>query len=136
MMNEQLWFLVELFANLLLISSGLALTMTLTKRWYRKRNGEDRPQDYANDTHQKITMWFVLIIVFLLVPLMNLERTSGHLVFLFITLPLFLLYLLIGTYLWKKVSSNKDDYWYDWWLSGGFLVWFVLFMMGKQWWGI
>lgn len=136
LMNENVWFLVELFSFLFLLAGSMALTMTLTRRWYRKRNGQDRSQDYANDTHQKITMWFVLIIVFLLLPVMNLEQTPGHWIFLLITLPLFLLYLMIGTHLWKKVSNNKDDYWHDWWVSGGFFVWFMLFMIGRQWWGL
>lgn len=135
-MNDPLWFLVELFANVLLMLGGVALTIILAQRWYRKRNGENRSQHYANDRHQTITMWFALVIVFLLVPLMNLERTPDQWLFLFLIIPFCLLYLAIGTHLWKKVSNNKDNYWYDWWVSGGIFVWFVLFMMGRQWLGM
>ncbi|WP_176967592.1 hypothetical protein [Marinococcus luteus] len=50
-MNENWWFLVELVLSLGLILSGVALTVTLARRWYMKRNGHERSERYANDTH-------------------------------------------------------------------------------------
>lgn len=136
-MNEQLLFLVKLFSMLLVVAGVMALTMALARQWYVKRNSEDRSQNYANETHRKILLGFILIVVFFLIPSMNLDITPpDHWNFLMIVFPFCLLYLVTGTYLWKKESDNKDDYLYDWWVLGGILMWYMLFMSGRQWLGV
>ncbi|WP_079473950.1 hypothetical protein [Marinococcus halophilus] len=136
-MNENLWFLVELFSFLFLFAGGMALTMMLTRRWYVKRNGQDRSQNYANEAHRKVSLGFVVVAVFVLIPSINLDMMPPrHWSFLFIVFPFCLLYVGIGTYLWKNESSNKDDYRYDWWILGGILVWSMLIMSGMQWLGV
>ena len=132
-MDEQLWFLVELFSTLLLLACGMALTMKLTRRWYVKRHGQDRSKDYANETHRNVTRWFTVGMAFLTVTLMNLEKWPEYFALLVVIFPLCFLYLVFGTYQWKKESNNNDDYWYDWWILGGIFVWLVLLMIGKQW---
>lgn len=134
-MNEQWWSLVELVLSLGLIFGGVALIATLARRWYRKRNGHERSERYANDTHRRITLWFsVLMVPFLFI--INLERVPGHLILLVVIFPLFLLYMAISTYLWKQESNNKDNYLYDWWSTGVGVVWLMLVMFGYQWWGM
>ncbi|WP_022794766.1 hypothetical protein [Marinococcus halotolerans] len=132
-MNEQLWFLVELFSTLLLLSGGMALSMKLTRRWYVKRHGQDRSKDYANEAPRNVTRWFTVGIAFLTVTLMNLEKWPGYLTLLVVIFPLCFLYLAFGTYQWKKESNNNDNYRYNWLVLGGISVWLMLLMIGKQW---
>lgn len=133
-MNENLWFIVGLFATLLLIAVVMSLIIRLTRRWYVKRNGQERSKHYANNTHQQVTRWFTIIIVFLLLSITNLGGVPIHLTLLFVVVPLFLLYMAYGTYLWKKESDNKDDYRYDWWIVGGTFMCLAPVMMAYQWW--
>ncbi|GEK58198.1 hypothetical protein CHL76_08560 [Marinococcus halophilus] len=133
-MDENLWFIVELFSSLLLIGAVMSLMMNMTRRWYVKRNGQERSKHYANNTHQKVTRWFAIIIVFLLLSITNLGGVPIHLTLLFVVVPLFLLYMTFGTYLWKKESDNKDDYWYDWRVAGGTFICLAPVMIAYQWW--
>ncbi|GEK59821.1 hypothetical protein CHL76_14040 [Marinococcus halophilus] len=132
-MNEQLWFFVELFSSLLLLAGGMALTMKLTRRWYMKRNGQDRLKNYANETHRNVTRWFTASIAFLTVLPMNLGKWPGYLSLFVIIFPLCSLYLVFGTYQWKKESNNNDDYWCGWWILGGIFEWLMLLIIGRQW---
>lgn len=134
-MNDNLWFLVELVLSLGLIFGGVALIATLARRWYMKRNGHERSERYANDTHRKITLWFSILMVSLLF-IINLESVPGSLILLVVVFPLFLLYMAIGTYLWKQESDNKDNYLYDWLGMGTAVAWLMLVMLGYQWWGV
>ncbi|WP_413645509.1 DUF4181 domain-containing protein [Marinococcus sp. PL1-022] len=106
----------------------------LTRRWYVKRNGRERSKHYANNTHQQVTRWFAIIIVFLLLSITNFGGVPIHLTLLFVVVPLFLLYMTFGTYVWKKESANKDDYWYDWWIVGGTFIGLASVVMAYQWW--
>ncbi|MDX6152666.1 hypothetical protein SIC45_06725 [Marinococcus sp. PL1-022] len=99
-----------------------------------KRNGRERSKHYANNTHQQVTRWFAIIIVFLLLSITNFGGVPIHLTLLFVVVPLFLLYMTFGTYVWKKESANKDDYWYDWWIVGGTFIGLASVVMAYQWW--
>ena len=134
-MNDNWWFLVELVLGLGLIFGGVALTVTLARRWYMKHNGHERFERYANAAHRKVTLWFsFLMIPFLFI--INLEKVPGDLILLVVLFPLFLLYMAVSTYLWKQESDNKDNYLYDWWSTGVGVVWLMLVMFGYQWWGM
>ncbi|MDZ5783130.1 hypothetical protein [Marinococcus luteus] len=133
-MNEPLWFLVELVLSLVLLVGGAGVAVPLARRWYVKRNGHERSERYANATHRTVTLWFSMVMVsFLLI--MHLERMPGQLFLFVVILPLFLLYIAIGTHLWKQESDNKDNYLYDWWSMGVVMVWLMIVALGYQWWG-
>lgn len=81
----------------------------LARRWYIKRNGAFRIEKYANAKHQKTTYWFAVLTFPLSISVGFLSELAA-----FITLCCLVLSILILTlyniYIWKKESSNPDDF--------------------------
>lgn len=131
---SDLWSFIEILLGIVVIFGGVGTVFFLAQRWYVQRNGQKRPEKYANAAHRKISLWFSVLML-PLVFIINLDGAYVPLIFLAIFGPCFLLYMAVGTYLWKQVSNNKDNYRYEWLSMGGTVVWLIFITICLQWLG-
>ncbi|MDX6152793.1 hypothetical protein [Marinococcus sp. PL1-022] len=110
-----LYFLLLLFSIFVVIG---VVVPWFARRWYIRRNGQPRERRHANDAHRKMTFGIsaVSILVSLSANVLPMMSPALGLILIFIC---FVFYVTGGTYLWKKESSNKDDYRYELLVNGG-----------------
>ena len=113
-----LYFLLLLFSIFIVI--GVAVPW-LARRWYVRRNGQPRKRRYANDAHRKLTVGMITANLVILM-FANVSELLSWVSILTLLFGCFLIYVTGSTYLWKKESSNKDDYRYELLVNGGAVI--------------
>ncbi|SDW11219.1 hypothetical protein SAMN05421781_0484 [Marinococcus luteus] len=104
-----LYFLLLLFSILIVMG---VLVPWLARKWYVRRNSHPRKRRHANDTHRKLTFGVVTVSIFVSL-FANVLQLLPALPGLTLLLGCLFIYVTGSTYLWKKESSNKDDYRYE-----------------------
>lgn len=114
-----LYFLLLLFSLFFIIG---VLVPWLARKWYVRRNGHPRKRRHANDTHRKLTFGVIAVTIFVSL-FANVLQLLPALPGLIVLLGCLFIYVTGSTYLWKKESSNKDDYRYEMLVNGGISDW-------------
>lgn len=110
-----LYFLLLLFSIFIVIG---VVVPWLARRWYVRRNGQPRERRHANDAHRKMTFGVSAVSIFVSLAA-NVLHLMPPVLGLILILNCFVVYVTGSTYLWRKESSNKDDYRYELLVSGG-----------------
>lgn len=113
-----LYFLLLLFSLFFIIG---VLVPWLARKWYVRRNGHPRKRRHANDTHRKLTFGVIAVTIFVSL-FANVLQLLPALPGLIVLLGCLFIYVTGSTYLWKKESSNKDDYRYEMLVNGGSVI--------------
>lgn len=113
-----LYFLLLLFSILIVMG---VLVPRLARKWYVRRNGQPRERRHANDTHRKLTFGVATVSIFISL-FANVLQLIPALLGLIVLLGCLFIYVTGSTYLWKKESSNKDDYRYELLVNGGAVI--------------
>lgn len=110
-----LYFLLLLFSIFVVIG---VVVPWLARRWYVRRKGQPRERRHTNDAHRKMTFGVSAVSIFVSLTA-NVLHLMPPVLGLILILICFVVYVTGSTYLWRKESSNKDDYRYELLVNGG-----------------
>lgn len=132
MPSEVNYVIGMLFLFLAVLFGGFYGIHWMAKRWYIKRNGAFRIEKYANAKHQKITYWFAVLTFPLSISAGFLSESAEFVVLVCLVTSLLLL-TGYNIYIWKKESSNTDDFRFELYSASGmgsyFLIVFIIMFL-------